>query len=51
LPTIDLVSRDGNAVLNRFAASSPWHPMNFVDSFDEVCLYRAIFKDFQPPTQ
>ncbi|CAN7449378.1 papain-like cysteine peptidase [Caballeronia sp. LjRoot31] len=45
---MDVLARDQNAILSRFAGTSHWQTLDFVDPFDEFCLLRAILSNFLP---
>jgi hypothetical protein len=48
LPSVEVVSQDHRATHYRFTGSSGWYPLQFADPFDEVCLFRALFKTVRP---
>jgi hypothetical protein len=48
VPKAEVVSQDHRATRYCFSGSSAWYPLQFTDPFDEICLFRTIFKTIRP---
>jgi energy-coupling factor transporter ATP-binding protein EcfA2 len=48
VPNVIVSSQDSHSALYHFTGSSDWQTLQFADPFDEVCLFRTIFKNFRP---